>query len=357
MPMTISRFVLSLGFVASVVPVALTAEASPAQAPADRPRREPAPAAAPAEASRRVVVTAVFAPAYSCAAVTCRVVTELDKGTVVSLVKTDGDWYQVLVRTSANAMTTGWVKASQVASSAGTGSRSGEARTDGAFRPSADASLPADAEPDPRGCLTCVATREPTPEEWEAAIADAATKKAAPAAGRPEPGLADGRTSEERMRDLFAERYDPELKRLAGVAASVDAELQSYFSTCFQRFASIPVEGAAPRSSPVDEILKAARSSPGAARFSLWSGTAAFQWNPTWAPQATNDTSSATPSCERVWEDVRGRADRLKVDLELLERDALEHGVYPGIVREMLAARNLAESEQAAPTAPVTRVR
>ena len=97
--MTLTRLVLPLGFVASVVPAVLTA-----QAPADRSRREPAPAvapaAAPAEPSRRVVVTAVFAPAYSCAAVTCRVVTELDKGTVVSLVKTDGDWYQVLVRTS-----------------------------------------------------------------------------------------------------------------------------------------------------------------------------------------------------------------------------------------------------------------
>jgi len=356
--MTLTRFVLPLGFVASVVPVALAA-----QAPADRPRREPAPAvapaAAPAEPSRRVVVTAVFAPAYSCAAVTCRVVTELDKGTVVSLVKTDGDWYQVLVRTSANAMTTGWVKASQVAASAGTGSRSGEVRTDGAFRPGADATVPADAEPDPRGCLTCVATRQPTPEEWAAAIADAATKKAVAAAGRPATGLADGRTTDERMRDLFAERYDPELKRLAGVAASVDAELQSYLSGCFQRFGSIPVEGAAPRSSAVDEILKAARSSPGAARFALWSGTAAFQWNPTWAAQSANDTTSATPSCERVWEDVRGRADRLKVDVELLERDAREHDIFPGVIRDMLATRNLAESDTSAPapTAPVTNIR
>jgi hypothetical protein len=158
------------------------------------------------------------------------------------------------------------------------------------------------------------------------------------------------------MRDLFAQRYDPELKRLAAIAGSVDADLQSYLSVCFQRFASIPVEGAPPRSSAVDEMLRSARSSPGAARFALWSGRAAFQWNPTWAPQ-TNDTTSAAPSCERVWEDVRGRADRLKVDVELLERDAGEHDIYPGIVRDMLAARNLAESEQPAPTAPVTRIR
>jgi hypothetical protein len=342
--MTLTRFVLPLGFVASVVPVTLAAQAP-----------------APVEPSRRVVVTAVFAPAYSCAAVTCRVVTELDKGTVVSLVKTDGDWYQVLVRTSANAMTTGWVKASQVAPSAGTGTRSGEVRTDGAFRPGPgpDAAVPADAAPDPRGCLTCVATRQPTAEEWAAAIADAATKKAVPEAGRPPTGLADGRTTDERMRDAFTERYDPELKRLAGVAASVDTELQSYLSGCFQRFGSIPVEGAPPRSSAVDEILKAARSSPGAARFALWSGTAAFQWNPSWAAQSANDTASATPSCERVWEDVRGRADRLKVDVELLERDAREHDIFPGVIREMLAARNLAESDTSAPapTAPVTNIR
>ncbi len=357
--MTLTRFVLPLGFVASVLPVGLTA-----QAPADRSRREPAPAAAPAaapaEANRRVVVTAVSAPAYSCAAITCRVVTELDKGAVVAVVKTDGDWHQVLVRTGANAMTTGWVKSSQVASSSGSMARSGDERTDGTFRPGADAPVPADAQPDPRGCLTCVATRQPTPEEWEAALADAATKKAAAAAAttaRPESELADGRTSDERMRDVFAQRYDPELKRLAVDAASVDADLQSYLSGCFQRFGSIPVQGAAPRSSAVDEILKSARSSPGAARFQLWSGTAAFQWNPTWAPQAANDSSSPTPSCERVWEDVRGRADRLKVDLELLERDAREHDIYPGVIREMLATRNLADSEQSTPMAPVTKVR
>lgn len=351
--MTITRFVLPLGFVASVVPLT-------AQAPAERTRREPAPAvpaAAPApEPSRRVVVTAVFAPAYSCAATTCRVVTELDKGAIVSVVKTDGEWHQVLVRTSANAMTTGWVKASQVAISTGSVSRSTEARTDGAFRPSADASVPADAEPDPRGCLTCLATRQPTSEEWDAALADAATRKAAPNAARVAPDPADGRTSEERMRDVFVERYDPELKRLASIAGSVDVDLQSYLSQCYQRFASIPVEGAAPRSSAVDEILKAARSSPGAARFQLWAGTAAFQWNPSWAPQVANDMS-ATPSCERLWEDVRGRADRLRVDLDFLERDAREHDIFPGVIREMLAARNLAESEPSAPTAPVTNVR
>jgi hypothetical protein len=255
-------------------------------------------------------------------------------------------------------MTTGWVKSSQVAASSGSMARSGDERTDGTFRPGADAPVPADAEPDGRGCLTCLATRQPTREEWEAAIADAATKKAAASAtaARPGTGLADGRTSDERMRDLFVDRYDPELKRLSSVAAGVDADLQSYLSGCFQRFGSIPVEGAPPRSSAVDEILKAARSSPGAARFALWSGTAAFQWNQTWVPQ-NGASTSAQPSCERIWEDVRGRADALKVDLEFLERDARDHDIYPGIVREMLAARNLSESEQSAPTAPVTKVR
>ena len=87
-------------------------------------------------------------------------------------------------------------------------------------------------------------------------MADAATRKAAPDAGRVTPGLADGRTTDERMRDVFAERYDPELKRLAGIASSVDADLQSYLASCFQRFASIPVEGAAPRSNAVDDILQ-----------------------------------------------------------------------------------------------------
>jgi hypothetical protein len=346
--MTITRFVPPLGFLVTV----LTAAASQAQAPADPARREPPPAAQPAEAGRRVVVTAATAPAYSCAAATCRVVSDLEKGAILSVLKTDGDWYQVLVRTAANAMTTGWVRAAQVAATADVRTRiTGTERSDGVFRPTPSDAVP----PDARGCLTCLATREPTPDEWDAALADAATKKGSPDARTVTPGLADGRTSDERMRDLFVERYEPELKRLAGIAAGVDAGLQSYLASCFQRFASIPVEGAAPRATAVDDILAAARASRGAARFALWSGTAAFQWNPTWAPQAADNSSQ--PSCERVWEDVRGRADALEVDLEFLERDAREHGIYPGVVREMLAARGLAEGGAPQPAPPVTDIR
>ncbi len=180
--MTIPRLVLPLGLVAALAPIVTSAQSAP---PA--PKRD-APTVAPvAEASRRVVVTASFAPAYSCAAITCRVVTDLDKGAIVSVVKTDGEWHQVLVRTSANAMTTGWVKTAQVTATSGNTVRTGDDRTDGVFRPAPDAAAanakPASAEPDPRGCLTCLATREPTPDEWHAALADTATKKAAPGGG------------------------------------------------------------------------------------------------------------------------------------------------------------------------------
>jgi hypothetical protein len=343
--MTIPCLVLPLGLVAAMAPIVTSAQSAPPAPKRDAPTVAPA-----AEAGRRVVVIAPFAPAYSCAAVSCRVVTELDKGAIVSVVKTDGEWHQVLVRTSANAMTTGWVKTAQVTATTGNTVRTGDDRTDGVFRPAPDAAAAntaAPAEDDPRGCLTCLATREPTPDEWNAVLADTATKKAAPSASRVAPGLADGRTGDERMRDVFAQRYDAELKRLEAVAADVDADLQGYLASCFQRFASIPVEGAAPRSTSVDDVLRAARSSPGAARFALWSGTAGFQWNTSWAPVAAD--SSSHPSCERLWEDVRSRADRLKLDLEYLERDARDYDIYPGIVREQLAARGLAEPATTSP--------
>jgi hypothetical protein len=354
--MTIPRLVLPLGLAAAMAPIVTSAQTAPPAARRDAASAAPAPAP---EAGRRVVVTAPVASAYSCAAVTCRVVTELEKGAIVSVVKTDGEWHQVLVRTSANAMTTGWIKSAQLTATSGNTVRTGDDRTDGLFRPSSGAAPDTAAatpagESDPRGCLTCLATREPTPDEWHAALADASTKKAAPGAGRVTTGLADGRTGDERMRDTFAQRYDQELKRLERDAADVDGDLQSYLASCFQRFASIPVEGAAPRSTAVDDILKAARSSPGAARFALWSGSAGFQWNTSWAPVA--EPTSSQPSCERLWEDVRGRADRVKVDVELLERDARDHDIYPGIVREQLAARGLAEPTTQ-PQLPVRDVR
>src|SRR5688572_27742693 len=203
---TPALLVLPLGLVIAMAPAAASAQSSGGPAP----RRDVAVSAAPTtETNRRVVVTAVFAPAHSCAAVTCQVVTELDKGTIVSVLKTDGGWHQVLVRVGQTAMTTAWVQEKQVsstseptarASSASAGSlRSGEAP--------AATSAPAPAgETDSRGCLTCVATREPTREEWSAALADAATKKARIENPPVATGLADSRTNEERMRDAFEAR-------------------------------------------------------------------------------------------------------------------------------------------------------
>jgi hypothetical protein len=231
-------------------------------------------------------------------------------------------------------------------------------RSDGVFRPAPTTDAPPET-PDPRGCLTCLATRTPTQEEWNAALADAATKKAAPdaATSRVTPGLADGRTSDERMRDAFAARYGEEMNRLAAMAGDVDRDLQGYLSACFERFASIPVAGAAPRSNSADEILKAARSSRSAARFALMRGNPEFQWNSSWAPSP--DPTSSQPSCDRLWQDVRTRTDRLEVDMEYLARDAREHDIYPGVIREMLSARGLLPPVEGGPppTQPVSDIR
>ena len=343
--MTPPRAVLPLGF-AAIATASLLAQ-SPAPA---APPPLPAPAAAAAPSVRRVVVTAATAPAHSCAAATCRVVLDLEKGASLTVLKTDDDWYQVMVRTAENAMTTGWVRAAHVGATA-SGARDASTPRGAGGNPII-AGPPIEGE-DPRGCLTCLATRQPTADEWDAAIADAATKKAPPPARTVTPAVIDDRSADEKMRDAFEARYAPELTRLAGVAAAVDRELDAYLAACFQRFASIRVEGAAPRSTAVDDILEAARATPGAARRALWAGTAGFTWNPSWEPVAPE--SSAQPSCGRAWEDARSQAERLEVDLELLERDAREHGIYPGVVRDALAARNL--SDVPPPTPPRTNVR
>jgi hypothetical protein len=331
--MALPRFVLALPL-AIAAGASLDAQTKPVVTPA-----------------QRVMVTAESASAFSCAAATCRVVTELEKGAIVSVVKTDGDWHQVMVRLGSSSVTTGWVKASQVAIT--TTTVVGEGQMGG--RAALVDRDPGD-DGDPRGCLTCLATRTPTHEEWNAALAEASTKKAPPPAATPvAPGLADGRTADEKMRDEFAQRFEPELKRLSDAARAVDADLTSYLAACYERFASIPVAGAAPRSNAADDVLRQARSAPGAARFALWNGTAAFAWNPTWAPQPNEN--STLPSCERLWEDSRGRADRVKVDVEFLERDASGAGIYPGVVRELLAARGLADPASVPPPQPAPDVR
>jgi hypothetical protein len=346
---------LSAGLLlAARIPLAAQAPSSAARPrPAARPpAAKPAPEPPRPEPGRRLVVTAASAPAYSCAAVTCRVVSDLDKGTTLSVLKTEGDWHQVMVRVGATSMTTGWVKASQVSASTPDVSRHDTGATAAALP---GAQVPGQDEPDPRGCLTCLASRVPSRDEWDAVMADTATRKARPDLDHPvTTGLADGRTSDEKMRDRFTDRYGAEVDRLAHDAGLVDADLGAYLSACFERHASIPVAGAAPRRTRIDDMLAAARATPGAARFAVWTGSPGFAWKSEWASQ-TNDTS-AMPSCERRWIDATSSADRLKVDLELLERDAVEHDIYPGVVREQLATRNLAEPLQSQPTPPVVNV-
>lgn len=348
------RLVLPLGFVAAAAVPLPAAQSAPAARPAARPKPSAtAPAAEPA--ARQVVVTAPSAIAFGCAADTCREVTQIEKGTVLSVVGTDRDWYQVMVRVGATSMTTGWLKAGQVATTTSAATRTTPASsgvTAGVL--GAPAQIAPPEGEDPRGCLTCMATRVPTSEEWNAALAETAKVKGRPADPAVEPGIVDARPEGDRMRDRATERYTEELTRLGKVAGDVDRSLRSYLTLCVERFASIPVAGAAPRSTSVDDMLKAARATPGAARFALWNGTAAFQWNDAW--DARPDPNSNLPSCPTLWEDARSRAERLKIDVEALERDAQEQRIYPGVVRDLLAAYNLAEPTQAPPT-PLTDIR
>jgi hypothetical protein len=350
------RLVLPLGLVAAAAVPLAAAQSAPAAQPAARPK-PPASASAPAaEPVRQVVVTAPSAIAFGCAAETCREVTQIEKGTVLSVVNADRDWYQVMVRVGATSMTTGWLKAGQVAATTSATTRTSPASSGATATmlgaPAAQAAPPAGE--DPRGCLTCMATREPTREEWNAALAETAKTKARPADPAVAPGIVDARPEGDRMRARATERYTEELTRLGRLAGEVDNSLRSYLSLCVERFASIPVAGAPPRSTSVDDMLKAARATPGAARFALWNGTAAFQWNEAW--EARPDPNSALPSCPSIWEDARARAERLKLDVEALERDAQEQHIYPGVVRDLLAAYNLAEPTQAPPT-PLTDIR
>jgi uncharacterized protein YgiM (DUF1202 family) len=340
--------VLPLGFVAAAAVPLAAAQSTPAARP--KPTA-PKPAA---EAPRQIVVTAPSAIAYGCAAETCREITQIEKGTVLSVLKTDRDWYQVMVRVGATSMTTGWLKTGQVAATADAATRAPAASGATASMLGGPATPAAPAEEDPRGCLTCMATRQPSPDEWNAALAETAKVKGRPADPAVAPGIVDARPDAERMRERATQRYSEELTRLGKEAGAVDNSLRSYLALCVERFASIPVAGAAPRSTSVDDMLKAARATPGAARFALWNGTATFQWNESWDPKP--DPTSTLPSCPTIWEDVRSRAERLKFDLEALERDAQEQRIFPGVVRDLLGAYNLAEPTQAPPT-PLTDIR
>jgi hypothetical protein len=301
---------------------------------------QPAPAAAPPGGTPdRVVVTAESIGARSCAEASCRVLIELPRGQALTVLKSEGTWYQVMLRLPGNAMTTGWIEAASVAAAPPVARATG-ARTTPAARPGGTQVVR-----EPSECLTCVATRQPTREEWDAALAAAATRKADPAARvRREPQAAAPaslRSTSERMRDDLEQRYGADLRHLAGVARTLDGDLEQYLTTCYDRFLPPVVEGAAPRTPAGSGDARPATGRE--ARFAIWSGSPAFAWTATDAGRGRVPLTDETAAlCPGLWSDVLARARDLETALRNLELVARQSDIYPGVVREVYATYGLA---------------
>jgi hypothetical protein len=274
-----------------------------------------------------------------CAEASCDVVAELPRGQAVQVLSTANGWHRVLVTLDGSRATTGWVEASLTAVAP---------RAAATPRPAQPVSLPARASdaqtlPEaPSDCLTCVATRTPTTEEWNAAM------KALPAPTAPTPigetpGATprvdtvrrDGRTTAERMRDDLEEKYGDELQRLAGLMLKADDLLQTYMGACYEK--SQPIQVLPPGPTPAAGTPPPVR--PRASVGELWRGRPVWTWNDTWSTPAGNTGSVAF--CQGLWNDVSARATAIRSAVEEFEAQARAADVYPGVVREVLQSHGL----------------
>lgn len=299
---------------------------------------------AAAQETGHVQVTSGPVVARSCPEASCKQIAELASGESAPVVKTEGDWHQVILRLPGARATTGWVEARQVTLAPRPAVRAARDPS----RPAA-APRPADGPAEDRDCLTCVATRQPTPAEWKDALAATATKKASPDdRPRRDPGAADVRSSSERMRDNLEGLYGTELKRLGGLANDLERDLQTYLTACYERFLPVPVEGAAPRAAPSEPSARPVKVSPRTSLLTLLHGQVPFAWNETWTTQSLLVSENAA-FCQGLWNDVSGRAAAIRARLDELELGARRNDIYPGVVRDALADYGLSEPRSDVP--------
>jgi hypothetical protein len=278
-----------------------------------------------------------------CAASSCEVIAELPRGQAVSVLTTSNGWHRVMVTLPGSRATTGWVEAAHTQ----------VVRAEPAPRPAQVGSLPergsgASASATPSDCLTCVATRTPTADEWAAAMkalpapgpAPTATPAPAPSATpRAEVVRRDGRTSVERMRDEIDARFGEELKRLSAAAVKADDVLQTYMGACYEKYQ--PIQVLPPGATPPGGTPPPVR--PRASILELWRGRPVWAWNDTWSRPAGNVESTAF--CEGLWNDVSGRAAEVRAGLDRIEADARSSDIYPGVVRDAFRAYGLADGK------------
>lgn len=304
-----------------------------------------------------------------CAETTCAILAELPRGQAAEVLATEKGWYRVLVTLEGARATTGWVEIAQAVTAPRTGARfagpSSERQTLPARGPAStatpSAASPAVATGD---CLTCVATRTPTSDEWQDALAAASDIKGIPAGSRPAPAAPepatptaseprgaragaraetvrrDGRTSAERMRDELDARFGDELRRLGDVAAKIDPDLQNYMAACYDRY--FPMVVLPPGPTPPAGTPPPVRAR--ATIFDIWRGRPAFAWTEVWSTPMYVSADSTT-FCQRLWTDVNGRSAEVKAGVERVEAAARDADIFPGVVRDALASYGLSDKK------------
>jgi hypothetical protein len=305
-----------------------------------------------------------------CAEAACAIVAELPRGQTAEVLATEHGWYRVLVMLDGARATTGWVEIPQAVTAPRTGVRfagpSSERQTLPARGPASTAT-PSSATSPPVAtgdCLTCVATRTPTSDEWQNALAAASDIKGIPAGARPAPAAPepatstliesrgaragapaatlrrDGRTSAERMRDDLDARFGDELRRLGEVAAKIDPDLQNYMATCYDRY--FPIAVLPPGPTPPSGTPPPVRAR--ATIFDIWRGRPAFAWTEVWSTPMYVSADSTT-FCQRLWTDVNTRSAEVKAGVERVEAAARDADIFPGVVRDALTSYGLGDKK------------
>lgn len=278
-----------------------------------------------------------------CAQPTCDVVAELPRGQAAQVLSTANGWHRVLITLDGTRATTGWVEVKQTVPAAAPATVAGRGATPARMPVRTDAAPAAESgESDPSTCLTCVATRTPSADEWRAAMTALPPPSPAPAASEASapPLRRDSRTPTERMRDTFAEKHGPELKALSAAAAQVDRDLQTYMGACYDKFLPIQVLPPGP-TPPAGNPLP---TRPRASIFELWRGKPVWAWTENWSTLASANAESVA-FCQGLWKDVSGRAADVRAGLDHVEAQGRADDIYPGIVRDVFAAYGLSDGK------------
>jgi hypothetical protein len=130
------------------------------------------------------------------------------------------------------------------------------------------------------------------------------------------------------------------LERLVRRADALEGNFRRYTDACYGKVTSRIVTGtsAGTGNAHAEGVVAGGDWSV------AWDANSDVQWQESWVGRANLDNET-TVMCRVLWSDIETDADLIRTELTAVKQSAQEAGIYPGLVRDLLADYQLEDPD------------